>query len=152
MLLRKLNVCTVGTLYVRSDRNPRSGLNDIVKLNVGLLFRWLFRYSNAVYYIRMKVWEIANRISKPRLRVCIGFTKKRNRRCAFKLRTHEQTSPVPKICQVKSQSLDYMANKVPMDLRGWVADAESPHWFAWPNHKKWAVQPSSKNANFWKKV
>ena len=41
--------------------------------------------------------------------------------------------PVPKICQVKSQSLDYMANKVPVDLRGWVAVAESPHWFAWPN-------------------
>ena len=41
--------------------------------------------------------------------------------------------PVPKICQVKSQSLDYMANKVPVDLRGLVAFAENPHWFAWPN-------------------
>ena len=39
----------------------------------------------------------------------------------------------PKICQVNSQSLDYMENKVPVDLRGWVAVAESPHWFAWPN-------------------
>ena len=25
-----------------------------------------------------------------------------------------------------------MANKVPVDLRGWVAVAENPHWFAWP--------------------
>ena len=41
--------------------------------------------------------------------------------------------PVPKICQVKSQSLDNMANKVPVNLRGWVAVAESPHWFAWPD-------------------
>ena len=41
--------------------------------------------------------------------------------------------PVPKICQVKYQSLDYMANKVPVDLRGWVAAAENPHWFAWPD-------------------
>ena len=41
--------------------------------------------------------------------------------------------PLRKICQVKSQSLDYMANKVPVDSRGWVAVAESPHWFAWPN-------------------
>ena len=72
-----------------------------------------------------------------------------------KLRTHEQTLPVPKICQVKSQSLDYMANKVPVDLRGRVAVAESPHWSAWPygpTTKKRAVQPSSKNANFWKPV
>ena len=41
--------------------------------------------------------------------------------------------PVPKICQVKYQSLDYLANTVLVDLRGWVAVAESPHWFAWPN-------------------
>ena len=41
--------------------------------------------------------------------------------------------PVPKNCQVKSPSLDYMANEVPVDLRGWVAVAESPDWFAWPN-------------------
>ena len=26
-----------------------------------------------------------------------------------------------------------MANKVPVDLRGWVAVFESPHWFAWPD-------------------
>ena len=38
--------------------------------------------------------------------------------------------PLPKIYQVKSQSLDYMANKVPVDLRGWVAAAENPPWFA----------------------
>ena len=24
-------------------------------------------------------------------------------------------------------------NKVPVDLSGWVAVAESSHWFAWPN-------------------
>ena len=41
--------------------------------------------------------------------------------------------PVPKICKVKSQSLDYLANKVTVDLRGWVAVSESPHWFAWPD-------------------
>ena len=45
----------------------------------------------------------------------------------FKLR------PTPKICQVKSQNLDYLANKVPMSLRGWVVVAESPYWAAWPN-------------------
>ena len=58
--------------------------------------------------------------------------------------------PVPKICQVKPQRLDYLANKVPVDLRDWVAVTESPHWFAWPNGpttKKRAVQPSSKNAS-----
>ena len=38
--------------------------------------------------------------------------------------------PIPKICQEKSQSLDYLEKKVPMDLRGWVAVAESPPWFA----------------------
>ena len=41
--------------------------------------------------------------------------------------------PVPKISQVKPQSLDYLANKVPVDLRGWVAVVEIPHWFAWHN-------------------
>ena len=40
--------------------------------------------------------------------------------------------PVPKICQVKSQSLDYLANEVPLNLRGWMAVVESPQWFAWP--------------------
>ena len=30
----------------------------------------------------------------------------------------------------KVPSLDYMANKVPVDLRGLVAVAESPRWFA----------------------
>ena len=39
---------------------------------------------------------------------------------------------VPKICRVKSQSPDYLAYEVPMNLRGWVAVVESPHWFAWP--------------------
>ena len=43
-----------------------------------------------------------------------------------------QLRPVPKICQVKSQSLDYLPNKVLMNLRGWVAVAENPHWFALP--------------------
>ena len=59
--------------------------------------------------------------------------------------------PIPKICQVKSKSLDYLAIKVPMNLRGWVAVAEDPPWFAWPNGqttKKQAVQPSSKDAIF----
>ena len=32
-----------------------------------------------------------------------------------------------------------MTNKVPVDLRGWVAVAESPHWFAWPD------SPTTKN-------
>ena len=41
--------------------------------------------------------------------------------------------PVTKICQLKSLSLDYLANKVPMNLGGWLVVAESPHWFAWPN-------------------
>ena len=40
--------------------------------------------------------------------------------------------PKRKICQGKSQSLDYFANEVPMSLRDWVAVAESPHWYAWP--------------------
>ena len=40
---------------------------------------------------------------------------------------------LPKICQVKSQNIDYLANKVPVDFRGWVAVAESYHWFVWPN-------------------
>ena len=39
--------------------------------------------------------------------------------------------PVPK--KVKPKSLNYLANKVPVDLRGWVAVAEIPHLFAWPN-------------------
>ena len=41
--------------------------------------------------------------------------------------------PIAKICQLKSQSLDSLANKVAMNLRSWAAVAESPHWFAWPN-------------------
>ena len=41
--------------------------------------------------------------------------------------------PIPKVCLVKFQSLDYLANKVPMNLRGWVAVNESPYWVAWPN-------------------
>ena len=41
--------------------------------------------------------------------------------------------PIAKICQLKSQSLDFLANKVPLNLRGWVAVAQSPHWFAWSN-------------------
>ena len=28
--------------------------------------------------------------------------------------------PLPKNCQIKSQSQDYFANKVPLNLRGWV--------------------------------
>ena len=63
--------------------------------------------------------------------------------------------PIANICQVKSQSLDYMTNKAPLDLRGLVAVSESPHWLAWPNGpttKKRAVQPSSKDANFKKQV
>ena len=59
--------------------------------------------------------------------------------------------PIPKICQVMSQSPDQSANKVPMKLRFWLAVAESPHWLAWPNGlttKKRAVQPSIKDAIF----
>ena len=56
--------------------------------------------------------------------------------------------PLLKICKVKSQSLDYLANKVPMNLRGWVAVSESPHCPNGPTTKKQAVQPSTKNANF----
>ena len=51
--------------------------------------------------------------------------------------------PLPKICQVKSQGLDYMANKVPVDLRGWVAVAERPQWFAWPDGPTTKNEPCS---------
>ena len=53
--------------------------------------------------------------------------------CFVKLRTHEQTSPRTEnlICKVKYKSLNYLANKVPLNLRGWVAVTESPHCFAW---------------------
>ena len=54
----------------------------------------------------------------------------------------------PKICRVKSQSLDYLANKVPMNLRGWVAVAESPHWFAWPKGKKLSSAAQQQEHNF----
>ena len=57
--------------------------------------------------------------------------------------------PIPKMCIVKSQSLYYLANNVPMNLRGWVALAESPHWFVRPNGPpKKTVQPSSSDADF----
>ena len=48
--------------------------------------------------------------------------------------------PISKVCLVKSQSLNYLANKVPMNMRGWVAVAESSYWVAWPNPKKRAEQ------------
>ena len=39
------------------------------------------------------------------------------------------------MCQINWTRAIFLSNKLPANLRGWVAVAESSDWFAWPNEK-----------------